>query len=224
MWNREARRDSRLAYTFDDLTRQQALYLNNVTAASGLSHRSIAYDTQPVLLGCDSGNGNHNWLVQGRIDEAAIYKRALTAPEIAALYYAGVAGKSTVGPYFTALPSLLDAIINQPYRQTITSTRGTPPVSYTLSSGSLPAVLTFSSSGLLSGTPANAWWMQQDPDDILSALLVSEAVPPAFIGDFPGPQAPAQSIPPDPVFELRDCRYGSGVTRRPHPRNSPGVA
>jgi hypothetical protein len=145
-----------LAYTFDDLTRQQVLYLNNVSVASGLSDRAIAYDTNPVLLGCDSDNGNHAWFVQGRIDEAAIYNRALTAPELAALYYAGVAGKTTVGPYFTTLPSLPDAIVNQAYSQTVTSTRGTPPVSYTLASGGLPPVLTFGSSGLLSGTPTSA--------------------------------------------------------------------
>ena len=71
-----------LAYTFDDQTRKQVLYLNNVTVASGLGDRSVAYDTNSVLLGCDSDNGKRTWFVQGRIDEAAIYNRALTGPEI----------------------------------------------------------------------------------------------------------------------------------------------
>jgi hypothetical protein len=44
--------------------------------------------------------------------------------------------------------------------------------------------------------------MQQEPDDILCALLVSKAVPPAFKGDFPGAQAPAQGKPSAPVFAL----------------------
>jgi len=144
-----------LVYTFDDLTRQQELYINNVTAASGLSDRSIAYDSQPVLLGCDSDNGSHNWFVQGRIDEAALYNRALSAPEVAALYYAGAAGRTTSGPYFTTLPALPDGIINRSYSQTITSTRGTLPVVYTLSGGNLPPGLAFSSAGVLSGTFTN---------------------------------------------------------------------
>ncbi len=145
-----------LAYTFDDLSRQQVLYLNNMTVASGVSDRAIGYDAQPVLLGCDIDNGSHTWFVQGRIDEAAIYNHALTANEIAALFYAGAAGKTTVGPYFTTPPQMPDAIINRLYSQSIRSTRGTPTVAYTLGSGSPPPGLNFNSTGLLSGTPTNA--------------------------------------------------------------------
>jgi hypothetical protein len=39
------------------------------------------------------------------------------------------------------------------------------------------------------------WWMQQEPDDIESALLVFENRVPAFKGEFPEAQAPAQGIP-----------------------------
>lgn len=145
-----------VAYSFDGPSRQQVLYLNNSTVGSGLTDRYVSYDTNAVYLGCGIYYGNRQSFLQGRIDEAAFFNRALTAPEITALYYAGPAGLATLGPYFTTLPSLPDAIVNQPYTQAITSTRGTLPVSYTLRSGTLPPGLNFSSAGLLSGTPTNA--------------------------------------------------------------------
>ncbi|HWX21951.1 MAG TPA: LamG-like jellyroll fold domain-containing protein, partial [Candidatus Binatia bacterium] len=144
-----------VAYTFDSATRQQVLYLNNTDVASGLADRNIAYDSNPLLLGGDTDNGTRTFFLKGRIDEAALYNRALTAQEIAGIYYASAAGKTTSGPYFTTLPTLPDAIVNQPYSQSIVSTRGTPTVLYSLKSGSLPPGLTFNSAGLLSGTPTN---------------------------------------------------------------------
>jgi hypothetical protein len=54
---------------------------------------SIAYDTQPLLLGRDTKNGVPRFFLQGQIDEAAIYARALTGSEIASIYLAGPAGK-----------------------------------------------------------------------------------------------------------------------------------
>jgi hypothetical protein len=145
-----------LAYTYDELTRQQVLYLNNQSVASGLGDRSVSYDSNPVLLGCDSDNGSRAWFVAGRIDEASIYGRALTAAEITSLYYAGVAGKTTVGPYFATLPSLPDAILSQVYTQTIAAVRGSAPVTFTLTAGALPAGLALSPTGSLSGVPSSA--------------------------------------------------------------------
>ncbi len=52
----------------------------------------------------------------------------------------------------TALPT---AIVGVPYSQTLTVTGGTPPLSWTLASGSVPG-LTLSSAGILSGTPTTA--------------------------------------------------------------------
>jgi hypothetical protein len=46
-----------------------------------------------VLLGGDIDNGNPSFLLNGRIDEAAIYNRALSSNEVAAIYNAGPAGK-----------------------------------------------------------------------------------------------------------------------------------
>jgi hypothetical protein len=55
--------------------------------------KSIGYDAQPLLLGRDTENGIPNFFLKGRIDEAAIYNRALSGTEIASIYNAGPAGK-----------------------------------------------------------------------------------------------------------------------------------
>ncbi len=49
-----------------------------------------------------------------------------------------------------------DAYTNQSYRQTLTATSGTPPYTWSITSGALPTGLALSSSGDISGTPAAA--------------------------------------------------------------------
>lgn len=82
-----------VAYTFDDSTKQQVLYVDGIQAAFGVASKPIGYDGQPVLLGRDTENGAPNFFLGGRIDEAAIYGRALSGTEIASVYNAGVSGK-----------------------------------------------------------------------------------------------------------------------------------
>ena len=84
-----------LAYTVDNTAQQQALYVNGARVASGTTTVPAGYDTQPLLLGRDTENGSPNFFLQGRIDEATIYNRALTPAEIASIYNAGPAGKVT---------------------------------------------------------------------------------------------------------------------------------
>jgi hypothetical protein len=85
-----------LAYTFDNGARQQALYVDGSKVAIGAVTLSLGYDAQPLLFGRDTENGVPNFFFQGRIDEAAIYNRALSAVEIASIYNAGAAGKRLV--------------------------------------------------------------------------------------------------------------------------------
>ena len=86
-----------VAYTFDDSTKHQALYVNGVQITSGGSTEvSPGYDTQPLFLGRDNKNGKPTLFLQGRIDEASLYNRALTPAEIASIYNAGPAGKEPV--------------------------------------------------------------------------------------------------------------------------------
>ncbi|WP_377162888.1 putative Ig domain-containing protein [Prosthecobacter fluviatilis] len=61
-----------------------------------------------------------------------------------------------VCPVLTLTPaSLPNGTINTSYSQTITTSGGASPYTYTLGSGSLPAGLTLSSGGVLSGTPTS---------------------------------------------------------------------
>ncbi|PYI84926.1 MAG: hypothetical protein DME26_12285, partial [Verrucomicrobia bacterium] len=143
-----------VGFTFDNSSKQQWLYLDGIPVATGASNRLIGYDDHPVLLGADIQNGGQGLVLYGRIDEAAIYDRALGPMEIASLYHAGPVGKTTVGPYLSTPPLLPDGGIGQTYTQTITSVRGTAPVVYAVTSGALPGGLTLSSSGVLSGVPA----------------------------------------------------------------------
>jgi Concanavalin A-like lectin/glucanases superfamily len=82
-----------VAYTFDDVANQQALYIDGIQVAIGDVTKSIGYDAQPLLLGRDTENGIPKFFLKGRIDEAAIYNRALSGTEIASIYNAGPAGK-----------------------------------------------------------------------------------------------------------------------------------
>jgi hypothetical protein len=75
-----------VAYTFEGALKQQVLYLDGVEVASGTGTKSPGYDTQPVLLGRDTVNGAPAYFLQGSIDEAAIYNRALSAAEVMALF------------------------------------------------------------------------------------------------------------------------------------------
>ncbi|TAK60989.1 MAG: hypothetical protein EPO24_06160, partial [Bacteroidetes bacterium] len=60
-------------------------------------------------------------------------------------------------PTITLSPSTLsDAAVDSAYSQTITASPGTSPLSFAVTSGSLPAGLNLSTSGLLSGTPTLA--------------------------------------------------------------------
>src|SRR5439155_4085124 len=119
-----------VAFTFDDVSKQQWLYLDGAAVATAASSRTIGYDDHPLLLGADIENGVQTFVLQGRIDEAAIYSRALSASEIAAVYNAGTGGKTPAGPYIDTPPLLPDGALGQPYSQPITSVRGTPPFAY----------------------------------------------------------------------------------------------
>ena len=145
-----------VAFTFDDTTKQQVLYLDGVALAFGISNLGVGYDTHPVFLGGDVQNGSLTLFLDGRIDEASLYNRALSAAEIAAIYNADAAGKTTVGPYITTPPNLPPAAYGVGYTQTITSVRGTPSVTYAQTGGALPAGLTFNPQGVLSGVPTGA--------------------------------------------------------------------
>ncbi|MFM2079067.1 MAG: hypothetical protein RJA49_2957 [Actinomycetota bacterium] len=69
------------------------------------------------------------------------------------LYAATVAAPQALGVVTTALA---DGTVGTVYQQTLTATGGTAPYRWALTSGTLPAGLTLSSGGVLSGTPTAA--------------------------------------------------------------------
>ncbi len=145
-----------IAFTFNDATWQQVLFLDGVTVALGTGTKSPGYDTRPLVLGADIENGTPNYFHQGRIDEATIYSRALSTTEIASIFNSGSAGRTVTGPYFNTPWTLPEALVATPYSQKIATSRGTAPITITVVGGSLPPGLTLNSSGLLSGTPTTA--------------------------------------------------------------------
>jgi hypothetical protein len=82
-----------LAYSLDGNTLQEVLYVNGATVAAANAGRSIGYDAHPMLIGADIENGVPSFSINGQIDEATIYNRALDANEIASIYNVGAAGK-----------------------------------------------------------------------------------------------------------------------------------
>jgi hypothetical protein len=77
-----------IAYTFDVASHQLVVYLDGVQRGSGTVDKSIGYDTNPISWGRYGTK-----YLNGRIDEAAIYNRALSGAEVASIYNAGPAGK-----------------------------------------------------------------------------------------------------------------------------------
>ncbi|WP_035614129.1 LamG-like jellyroll fold domain-containing protein [Haloferula sp. BvORR071] len=146
-----------IAFTFDNDAQRASLYLDGALIGTNVAAGTVAYDNHPVLLGADIDNGNVGNFFYGRIDEASIYSRALSAAELASIYNAGSAGKTPAGPYFDIAGTLPETILLSPYSQAMTTSRGTAPITFSLVGGALPPGITLNtSSGLLSGPPTTA--------------------------------------------------------------------
>jgi hypothetical protein len=143
-----------LAVSFDGTTKR--LYVNGLQVASQTGLGALVYDpapTVPVTIGADWASNGPAELFTGRVDEVAIYNRALTANEIADLYNADFVGKNIAAPYFTLPSPLPEVAIRADYTQQLTTTLGTAPISFSLSAGALPPGITVSPAGVISGTP-----------------------------------------------------------------------
>jgi hypothetical protein len=62
-------------------------------------------------------------------------------------------GTATVSPLTITTTSLPSIIVGTPYNATLSASGGTPPYTWSLSSGALPTGLTLSPAGVISGTP-----------------------------------------------------------------------
>jgi hypothetical protein len=155
-----------VAYAFDRNTASQSLYLDGALVASGAQTKTIAYDAQPVQIGQTENFG----FVNGLIDEAAIYNRALSGAEVAAIFNAGAAGKSLPGtgdlddPNGVGLVNLLVYGLNiipntpsgQPIYAVLTNLNGTKQLQVTILRDPLKSDITItveSSGDLQAWTP-----------------------------------------------------------------------
>ena len=99
-----------VAMTYDGTTFK--LYVNGVLDGQHAASGPIAINTEPVRLGGGSDSGCIPYNLNGLLDEPAIYNRALSSSEIAAIYNAGSAGKCTPAP-------LAPVITSQPTNLTV---------------------------------------------------------------------------------------------------------
>ncbi len=73
---------SHIAFTFDEETDRYRFYFNGSVIDSGLRPETIGTSDEDLRIGCSfAGDG-----YKGKIDEVAIFDRALTASEITELY------------------------------------------------------------------------------------------------------------------------------------------
>lgn len=120
-----------------------------------------AYDGVPagqdsrnaLQIGRNPGFGEY---FQGRIDEVAVYDRALSDAEVRSIAAAGRAGKCRTAnpcPSLAIGPPLLSEVETlRPYRAALTVTGGSAPHAFVLASGTLPPGFSLSPDGVVSGT------------------------------------------------------------------------
>ncbi|MDQ4120274.1 MAG: CHRD domain-containing protein [Acidobacteriota bacterium] len=94
-----------IAYTFDDFSDTQILYINGVAVAAEAATASIIYDAHPLTIGAEYENGALSYFFKGKIDEVQIYNRALSASEIQSIYQSRSSGVCVSNAIFTSLAS-----------------------------------------------------------------------------------------------------------------------
>jgi hypothetical protein len=143
-----------IAATFGDTIRR--LYVNGSEVASQGGQGPLFYDPAaiPVTIGADFASNGPTDIFNGRVDEVAIYDRALTSDEVAGIYNADFLGKDVTHPYFTSPSQLRDGVRGANDTQQVLTVLGTAPVSLSLSAGTLPPGMALSSAGIVSGVPS----------------------------------------------------------------------
>src|SRR5262249_32583753 len=87
-----------IAFTYDDSTGTQTLYVNGVSAASGtagLYQDTITYAANPLLVGAELVSGNRTSFFDGMADEVSAWSVVRTQGEIADNMSVALAGTET---------------------------------------------------------------------------------------------------------------------------------
>jgi len=81
--------------TYNHVTSGAAMYVNGVMVASNHINVVVPWTTGNVLIGrrINTGTPSQNFHFSGKEDEISLYRRALSASEIQAIYQKGSAGK-----------------------------------------------------------------------------------------------------------------------------------
>jgi hypothetical protein len=125
---------SHLATTYDPQQGEMAIYINGQRIGwTNVGNFHIARAAVPLRIGTDTWTWNgppQTAFFKGRIDEVALYKRALGSNEIAAIYTAGASGKRK-DPLITQHPSPQTQIGYWGKSATFTAAaKGTQPLRY----------------------------------------------------------------------------------------------
>lgn len=115
------------------------------SVASGSLPAGVSLSSGGVLAGTPTAAGSFTFTIR------ASNGSATPATAVATLTVAPVVSPPVIG----AFGVLADGQVGVPYSYTFSAT-GTPPITWSVASGSLPAGLTLSSGGALSGTPTAA--------------------------------------------------------------------
>jgi hypothetical protein len=153
-----------LAATFDGTTRRIFVDGAEVIARAAPGALDYEHSSGIVTIGMRCVSEDVGTAVDcfiGRIDELAIYDRALTQNEVADIYGADIKGKNVSVPYFTSSSALPAAAVGSAYAQTLRAIlpgrprlSEPPPLIFSFAAGLLPPGIVLSpSDGTLSGIP-----------------------------------------------------------------------
>jgi hypothetical protein len=134
-----------VAQTYDGATLK--LYVNGKLDGQLAATGPMVTTTEPVRLGGGADNGCTAYNYNGILDEPAIYNRALSSNEIAAIYNAGSNGKCPLPP----------AIFTQPTNQTVNATNTSNTATFKVVAGGTPTLKyqwSFNGTNLVNGTNA----------------------------------------------------------------------
>jgi len=128
------------------------IFIDGVASGSATDTRVIPNPSAPLTIG--QSNEPFGGFMKGSLDEVTVYNRALSTAELQTIVTARSAGKCKKPRIDTA--SLAAMKFGEFSSQKLDASLGAPPFSWSVLSGALPAGVTISPGGILSGTPTEA--------------------------------------------------------------------
>jgi uncharacterized protein YhjY with autotransporter beta-barrel domain len=129
-----------------------AAYSQTITASGGVGPLTLGVTAGSLPPGLTLDNG----VISGAPTATGTYNFTITATDSSGNAYTGAAAYSIAvsAPAIDfSPPSLTNATVGQAYSQTVTTSGGTAPYTFSLDSGALPAGLDLSTAGAITGTP-----------------------------------------------------------------------